>query len=176
MIYDFNIYNGNNYLNRKFLLLTIYMIIGSENMKKKKMKALLFPEPWKVELIEIDIPKPGPNQVLAEMRSVGVCGSDVGIFEGNHWIEAHEPGGYGHETGAIAVEVGENVEGISEGDHLARMAQDYAEYSTYVNVIGHGKDEEKGAMPIVRNDLTLSIRIDKYGHLSYTVDRGNGSK
>jgi L-iditol 2-dehydrogenase len=122
---------------------------------KGKMKALVFPEPWKVELVEVPIPECGPNDVLAKMISVGICGSDVGIFEGGHWIEAHEPGGHGHETGAIAVEVGENVNGINEGDHLARMGQGYAEYSTYVNVIGHGEDEETGAKPIVRNDLSM---------------------
>ncbi|TFF98164.1 MAG: hypothetical protein EU541_07195, partial [Promethearchaeota archaeon] len=122
---------------------------------KGKMKALVFPEPWKVELIEVPIPECGPNDVLAEMISVGICGSDVGIFEGGHWIEAKEPGGHGHETGAIAVEVGENVEKIQKGDHLARMGQGYAEYSTYVNVIGHGKDEKTGARPIVRNDMSM---------------------
>ncbi|MBD3194748.1 MAG: zinc-binding dehydrogenase [Candidatus Lokiarchaeota archaeon] len=120
-----------------------------------KMRALLFPEPWKVDLIEVPIPKCGPNEVLAKMISVGICGSDVGIFEGDHWIVTHEPGGHGHETGAIAVEVGENIEGIHEGDHLARMGEGYAEYSKSVNVIGHGKDEKTGALPIVRNDLTL---------------------
>lgn len=119
------------------------------------MKALLFPEPWVVKLVEVDIPKPKPNEVLAQMISVGICGSDVGIFEGDHWIVTHEPGGHGHETGAIAVEVGNNVEGISIGDHLARMGQGYAEYSTHVNVIGHGKDELYGALPIVRNDLSM---------------------
>lgn len=121
-----------------------------------KMRALIFPEPWLVKLIEINIPKPGPNEVLAEMITVGICGSDIGIFEGNHWIIVHEPGGHGHETGAIAVEVGKNLEGkINVGDHLARMGQGYAEYSTHVNIIGHGKDELTGALPIVRNDLTM---------------------
>lgn len=119
------------------------------------MRALIFPAPWKVELIEVNIPKCGPNDVLAELHSVGICGSDISIFEGDHWIVAHEPGGHGHETGAIAIEVGKNVEGISEGDHLARMGKGYAEYSNYVNVIGHGKDELTGALPIVRNDLTM---------------------
>lgn len=119
------------------------------------MRALLFPEPWVVKLIDVDIPKPGLNEVLAELRSVGICGSDVGIFEGNHWIIAHEPGGHGHETGAIAVEVGKEINSISEGDHLARMGQGYAEYTTHVNVIGHGKDELTGALPIVRNDLSM---------------------
>jgi len=120
------------------------------------MKALLFPEPWTIKLIGVDIPKPGPNEVLAEIISVGICGSDVGIFEGDHWIIAHEPGGHGHETGAIAVEVGKNIEGkVNVGDHLARMGRGYAEYSTHVNVIGHGKDESAGALPIVRNDLSM---------------------
>jgi threonine dehydrogenase-like Zn-dependent dehydrogenase len=120
------------------------------------MRALVFPEPWIINLLEVDIPKPGPNEVLAEMVSVGICGSDVGIFEGNHWIIAHEPGGHGHETGAIAVEVGKDLEGkINVGDHLARMGLGYAEYSTHVNVIGHGKDESSGALPIVRNDLPM---------------------
>jgi L-iditol 2-dehydrogenase len=122
---------------------------------KEKMKALLFPEPWVVKLVEVDIPKPERNEILAQMVSVGICGSDVGIFEGNHWIVAHEPGGHGHETGAIAVEVGKDVEVISVGDHLARIGQGYAEYSTHVNVIGHGKDEIYGALPIVRNDLSM---------------------
>ena len=39
------------------------------------MKALLFPEPWIVKLVDVDIPKPGPNEVLAELHSVGICGS-----------------------------------------------------------------------------------------------------
>ncbi len=119
------------------------------------MRVLLFPEPWVVKLIEIDIPKPDANEVLAEMVSVGICGSDVGIFEGGHWIITHEPGGHGHETGAIAVEVGKDIVGISEGDHLGRMGCGYAEYSTHVNVVGHGKDELTGALPIVRNDLSM---------------------
>jgi len=119
------------------------------------MRALLFPKPWKVEIIEIDIPKPRSKEVLAKIISVGICGSDVGIFEGSHWIIAHEPGGHGHETGAIAVEVGKDIVGISEGDHLARMGCGYAEYSTHVNVVGHGKDELTGALPIVRNDLSM---------------------
>ena len=119
------------------------------------MKALLFPEPWIVKLVDVDIPKPGPNEVLAELHSVGICGSDIGIFEGNHWIVAHEPGGHGHETGAKAVEIGKDISGISEGDHLARMGQGYAEFTTHVNVLGHGKDELTGAVPIVRNDLSM---------------------
>ncbi|HOO55515.1 MAG TPA: zinc-binding dehydrogenase [bacterium] len=119
-----------------------------------KMKALIFPENWKVDYIEVDIPKPGPGEVLAEVVSCGICGSDVGIYEGDHWIIAHGPGGHGHESGCVAVEVGSGVEGIKPGDHLARMGACYAQYTKEVNVVGHGKAEDTGALPIVRNDLT----------------------
>jgi threonine dehydrogenase-like Zn-dependent dehydrogenase len=122
---------------------------------KSTMKALVFPSNWRVELIETEIPRPGPSEVLAEIRCVGICGSDVGIFEGNHWIVAQGPGGHGHETGAVAVEVGRDVEGIQPGDHLARMGAGYAQYTKEVNVVGHGKDEKLGALPIVRNDLSV---------------------
>jgi threonine dehydrogenase-like Zn-dependent dehydrogenase len=29
-------------------------------------------------------PGPARNQVLAEIRCVGICGSDVGIYQGDH--------------------------------------------------------------------------------------------
>ena len=120
-----------------------------------RMKALVFPENWRVELVEVDTPEPGPDQVLAKVVSCGICGSDVGIYEGDHWIVAHGPGGHGHESGCVAVAVGENVQGVKPGDHLARMGASYAQYTTEVNVVGHGKDEDSGALPIVRNDLSF---------------------
>ncbi|GEM_PF-3135653 len=124
-------------------------------MSRSKMKALVFPKAFDVCLVETDIPKPGPDEVLAEVRSCGICGSDIGIFEGSHWIIAHGPGGHGHESGCVAVEVGKNVVGIKPGDRLARMGACYAQYTKEVNVVGHGKDEKTGALPIVRNDLTV---------------------
>ncbi|MBN2157054.1 MAG: zinc-binding dehydrogenase [Candidatus Lokiarchaeota archaeon] len=124
-------------------------------MEGGKMRALIFPEPWHVNLLHVDIPNPKHDEVLAKIEAVGICGSDVGIFEGDHWIVADGPGGHGHETGAIAIEVGKDVEGIYEGDHLARMGAGYAEYSTHVNVVGHGKDEKELKLPIVRNDMTV---------------------
>jgi len=121
----------------------------------QSMKALVFPSDWRVELVETKIPQPGPNEVLAEIRCVGICGTDIGIYEGTHWIVARGPGGHGHETGAVAVAVGRDVKGVEPGDHLARMGAGYAQYSTEVNVLGQGQDEELGALPIVRNDLTV---------------------
>lgn len=124
-------------------------------MTSGKMKALIFPGNLVIDCIETEVPKIGPDEVLAEVRSCGICGSDIGIYEGTHWIKAHGPGGHGHESGCIAVEVGKNVEGVKPGDHLARMGACYAQYTKEVNVVGHGKDEKSGALPIVRNDLAV---------------------
>jgi threonine dehydrogenase-like Zn-dependent dehydrogenase len=121
---------------------------------KNTMKALIFPEPWKVECVEVPIPEPGPHDVLARVVSCGICGSDVGIYEGGHWIVAHGPGGHGHESGCEVVAVGDKVDGIKPGDRVARMGACYAQYTTEVNVVGHGQDQATGALPIVRNDLT----------------------
>lgn len=41
------------------------------------MRALIFPEPWVVKFIEVDMPKPRSNEVLAEIHSVGICGTLV---------------------------------------------------------------------------------------------------
>jgi len=118
------------------------------------MKALIFPEPWKVECVDVPRPDVGPHDVLAKVISCGICGTDVGIYEGGHWIVSHGPGGHGHESGCEIVAVGDKVEGVRVGDRVARMGACYAQYTNEVNVVGHGKDEASGALPIVRNDLT----------------------
>ena len=42
-----------------------------------KMLAAFLPGDSTVEMREIDVPTPGPGQVLLKMKSSGVCGSDI---------------------------------------------------------------------------------------------------
>ncbi len=69
---------------------------------------------------ERPVPEPGPNEVLVEVRAVGVCGSDVHYFEHGHIgdfvVEAplvlgHESSGIvvGHGPGATRHRLGERV-------------------------------------------------------------------
>ncbi len=83
------------------------------------MKAIVIEKPGQVRLAEMEPPVPGPGEVLIRSRSVGICGSDVELYEGIR------PEGYycyplvpGHEWSGEVVEAGEQVFGISIGDKV----------------------------------------------------------
>ena len=54
------------------------------------------------------MPVPGPHEVVVEVRSVGVCGSDVHYYEhgriGDHVVRA--PMVLGHESSGVVVDPG----------------------------------------------------------------------
>jgi 2-desacetyl-2-hydroxyethyl bacteriochlorophyllide A dehydrogenase len=73
------------------------------------MKALRCDEPGKLSIIQQDIPKVGPGEVLVRIRRVGICGTDYHIFHGNQpYLEY--PRVIGHE---LAGEVAEAPAGSS---------------------------------------------------------------
>jgi len=67
---------------------------------------------------QLPVPKPGPNQMLVRIDSVGLCFSDVKLINmgGSHpklynRDLAKEPGRLGHEASLTVVEVGEELQG-----------------------------------------------------------------
>ncbi|CAA94841.1 Sorbitol dehydrogenase [Caenorhabditis elegans] len=74
-----------------------------------------------LRLEQVPIPKPGPNQVLVKVHTVGICGSDV-----HYWTHGaigpfvvKEPMIVGHETSGIVSEVGNEVKHLKVGDRIA---------------------------------------------------------
>jgi L-iditol 2-dehydrogenase len=70
---------------------------------------------------EVEIPEPGPNEVLVKTKAVGICGSDV-----HYYVEGRigpyivdEPLILGHETAGVIARVGKNVTHLKEGDRVA---------------------------------------------------------
>ena len=88
----------------------------------EKMKAAWLRGLRNFEMVEIDIPKIEPNQVLVKIEKVGICGSDRGMWRGEHFFnelyswEDFTPGEHGHEASGTVVEVGSGVEGVRVGD------------------------------------------------------------
>jgi len=74
------------------------------------------PEAGKVELREVDRPKIKPDEVLLEVQAVGVCGSDLHIWQGTQSWPMRYPVVLGHEFSGIVREVGKDVVGWAEGD------------------------------------------------------------
>jgi L-iditol 2-dehydrogenase len=70
---------------------------------------------------EREIPTPSPGEVLIEVGSVGVCGSDVHYYEhgriGPYVVDA--PLVLGHEAGGTIVEVGPEVNALRPGQRVS---------------------------------------------------------
>ncbi|MFO7864514.1 MAG: alcohol dehydrogenase catalytic domain-containing protein [Salinivirgaceae bacterium] len=61
-----------------------------------------------------DLSKPGPNEVLLKIQRIGICGSDVHVFHGEHPATPY-PVIQGHEYSAIVEAVGEAVKKVKPG-------------------------------------------------------------
>jgi D-arabinose 1-dehydrogenase-like Zn-dependent alcohol dehydrogenase len=82
-----------------------------------KMKAVQIPKAGgDFELVEREIPKPGPGQVRIRVLACGVCHSDVFTKEGIFPIQY--PRVPGHEIAGVIEEVGPGVEAWKKGERV----------------------------------------------------------
>jgi threonine dehydrogenase-like Zn-dependent dehydrogenase len=83
------------------------------------MRAISIQAPRNVELVDIAEPQPGPEDVLVEIHFVGLCGSDLGMYQGTFAIGTY-PRIPGHELSGLVVARGDRVpDAIREGDRVA---------------------------------------------------------
>lgn len=83
------------------------------------MKAIKVIEPFKVEIV--DVPKPeikNDDDVIVRITSGGICGSDIGIYNGTNSLATY-PRLIGHEFGGIVTETGKNLTSVKAGDKVA---------------------------------------------------------
>jgi L-iditol 2-dehydrogenase len=82
--------------------------------------AAVLHEPGDIRIEERPMPEPGPREVLVEITSVGVCGSDVHYYEhgriGSHVVRA--PLILGHESAGRVVALGEGASKHAEGERV----------------------------------------------------------
>src|SRR6478672_9551658 len=74
------------------------------------------PEPYSVDLMEVPLASIDDDQVLLEVQSVGVCGSDLHMWTAQQSWEVNYPVVLGHEFCGTICQVGKNVKGWREGD------------------------------------------------------------
>ena len=85
-------------------------------MKTKGALVWDFHQPWSVEEIEIGDPRKGEVKVALEVA--GMCHSDHHIVTGDIPVAAFPVLG-GHEGAGVVVEVGDGVDDLAPGDHVA---------------------------------------------------------
>ena len=69
-----------------------------------------------VEVVDIVIPEPGPNDVVVKVQATGVCHTDLAYRDGD--IADEFPFLLGHETAGIVDTVGEDVTHVQPGDFV----------------------------------------------------------
>jgi L-iditol 2-dehydrogenase len=92
------------------------------------MRALVVLEPQRFEIQEVPVPVPEAGQVLARVRAVSICGTDVHLVHGDYpgfWPPAF-PFIPGHEWAGDVVALGPGAEryGWAVGDRVAGTSHD----------------------------------------------------
>src|SRR2546430_4302128 len=82
------------------------------------MKALVFEEPRRATVSDVDVPKIAPDEVLVRSRNVGICHSDFELYEGRYIIPVSYPIIPGHEWSGEIAEVGSGVTGLRPGERV----------------------------------------------------------
>src|SRR5690606_28512687 len=70
-----------------------------------------------LEIHEVELAGPGPNEVLVEISATGICHTDAFTLSGKD-SEGLFPSILGHEGAGIVREVGRNVTTVKPGDHV----------------------------------------------------------
>jgi S-(hydroxymethyl)glutathione dehydrogenase/alcohol dehydrogenase len=83
----------------------------------KSRAALLFEQPGKWQVTDVEVDPPGPFEVLVRMVACGLCHSDDHVAKADGKI-AHFPYCGGHEGAGVVEEVGPGVRGLGVGDHV----------------------------------------------------------
>ncbi len=82
------------------------------------MKALVFEQPQRAAVRDIDVPEIAADEVLVRSRNVGICHSDFELYEGRYIIPISYPIIPGHEWSGEIAEVGSLVTTLAEGDRV----------------------------------------------------------
>lgn len=83
------------------------------------MKAAVVREFGKPLVIEeVQVPRPGPGQILVKIAATGVCHTDLHAAEGDWPVKPNPPFIPGHEGAGHVVAVGQGVTHVKEGDRV----------------------------------------------------------
>ena len=85
--------------------------------KKPRNIAVATNPAHELNILESEIPEPGPNDCLIHVRATGICGSDVHFWKHGNIGDSviTKDYGLGHESAGIVVKIGSNVTSTQVG-------------------------------------------------------------
>ena len=72
--------------------------------------------PGELEIEDVSVDKPGPNEVLVQVVNAGLCHSDLHFMDAA-W-QTQLPAVMGHESAGVVQAVGDDVAYVQPGDHV----------------------------------------------------------
>ena len=85
--------------------------------KENTMLQQIMTAPKEITFREVPVPEPGEKQVLVKVMNIGICGSDIHVYHGQHPFTTY-PVTQGHEVSAEVVKLGEGVDGLAIGQKV----------------------------------------------------------
>lgn len=116
------------------------------------MRAMLLSEYKQLELVDVDPPNVGADEVMVAIRACGICGSDVHGYDGSSGRRI-PPLVMGHEAAGVVVEIGPNVSRFAVGDRV-----------TFDSMISCGKCDpcRQGKSNLCQSRRVLGVSCDTY--------------
>lgn len=102
-----------------------------------------------------DIPKPtpGPNDVLIQIETTAICGTDIHIYNWDDWAQKTLPIPItaGHEFAGRVIDMGSEVKGFKEGDRVSGEGH---------ITCGHCRNCRAGRVHLCRNTMGVGVNRD----------------
>lgn len=115
------------------------------------MKAIRVNEARDLEIVDLkEVEIEENDEVKVKIKAVGICGSDIGIYNGTNPM-AQYPRIIGHEMTGVVEDIGSEVKGLEVGDHVA--------IDPVINC-GKCKNCKKGRVNICENLKVRGVHVD----------------
>lgn len=131
--------------------------------------AILYKAGQPLEIADIGIDKPGPDEVLIRTVASGVCHSDLHVINGS--FPSAMPIVLGHESAGIVEAVGENVRRLKVGDHVVTCVSGFCGHCQDC-LTGHtaiceskGVDRPRGSTPRLAPPAGAAGKLYQFGSL-----------
>ena len=142
----------------------------------REMKAQVFYEPGKMTLESIPIPAPAEDEVLVQVKSCGICGSDVAYYYGASSLETEDgkgPLALGHEFSGEVVELGPIPEKLGLFQKGDRVVLNPVQYCNACEICKRGMSnlcETKTVLGVSVNGGFAEYCVSKYTSLHKVPD------
>jgi len=110
------------------------------------MKIYKILRPQHIKVFELDIPEIKNDEVLVKVAHIGICGSDVQLYEGTYEAPFNYPISFGHEWSGKVIRTGKDVFSIFKNDKVTGDCSRFC-----------------GKCAFCHEDKNLCMNIEKFG-------------